>query len=91
MPLASASFAPVSTVPWELKGRERTCQDAGNGHLARENSSPQPKDHQKCLHGTSLPQGVVVLVNRWWFVSQSWRSWHLGLQGARAEEGGVGK
>lgn len=64
MPLASASFALVSTVPWELKGREGTCQHAGtpeNGHLAGENSSPQPKDHRRCLHGTSLPQGVVVL------------------------------
>lgn len=30
MPLASASCAPVSTVPWELKGREGANQDAGD-------------------------------------------------------------
>lgn len=63
MPLASASSAPVSTIPWESKGREGTCQDAGtpeSGHLAGKNNSAQPRDHRKCLHGTSLPEGIVV-------------------------------
>lgn len=57
MPLASASFAPVSTVPWELKGREEVCEDvcvgwgggAENGHLMNENNSQQPKDHLSFL------------------------------------------
>ena len=31
MPLASASFAPVSTDPWELKGREEACEDVCGG------------------------------------------------------------
>lgn len=52
MPLASASFAPVSTGPKELKGREGDCQDAGgpeNGHRVKENKYQQPKDYLKCL------------------------------------------
>lgn len=92
MPLASASCAPVSTVPWELKGREGANQDAGdpeNGQLVKGNDSQQPEDHVRCLRGTALPPGTGSLSDsRVVCVAESWGSWHLGLQGARAEEGG---
>lgn len=55
MPLASANFAPVSTVPWELKGRGGACQDAGapeSGCLVKKKKSQQPP---VCLAPVSLP------------------------------------
>lgn len=82
MPLASASSAPVSTIPWESKGREGTCQDAGtpeSGHLAGKNNSAQPRDHRKCLHGTSLPEGIVVPSGPVVVCVSVMRSWRLGF------------
>lgn len=45
----------------EGKGGEGGQEDAGgprNGHLVKGNNSQQPKNHLRCLHGTSLPPGT---------------------------------
>lgn len=62
MPLASANFAPVSTVPWELKGRGGACQDAGapeNGCLVKNKNLSCPPSAWHLSPSQGL-MGIVV-------------------------------